>query len=196
MILEKKKIHKSLVILLIALAAAASFLYFEFPWNVLRPIFHDKLIKDYSRTYNIDPLLTAAIIKVESNFSKRARSNRGAVGLMQVMPSTAQEISGALGYKDFSAAQLEDPETNIHFGIYYFSELLKEFNGNRILALAAYNAGKAKVSTWYKQNPMLVVETNDIPYPETRDYVKNVLSTYKWLKQVQELKNLVQGRKA
>ena len=90
---------------------------------------------------------------------------------------------------------LEDPEINIRLGTYYLGKLLKEFNGNMILTLAAYNAGITKVKNWQKQNPLVEIEINDIPYEETKAYVRSVMGTYKWLKWAQELKNLIRNQK-
>lgn len=170
-------------------------LYFELPFDLIRPVFHSETIVLYSRQYEFDPLFITALIKVESNFFRRARSDRGAVGLMQLLPSTARELAYELGYKTFSKTDLENPKINIRLGTYYLYKLRQEFDGNEILALAAYNAGKNKVQLWYRQNPLVSIETSDIPYPETRNYVDNVMGTYKWLKKIQKLKAQIQRKK-
>jgi len=171
-----------------------SFFYFELPFNLIRPVFHTDSINHYARQYNLDPLLITSIIKVESNFLRRARSRVGATGLMQVLPSTAKEIGPELGYTDYSKIDLENPDTNIRFGSLYIRKLSDEFDGNLALTIAAYNAGKNKVHSWYLQNPLIAVEYSDMPYKETRNYVYNVMRTYKWLQKIQKLKILI-GRK-
>lgn len=172
-----------------------SLFYFDLPLNLLRPVIHKDIINFYAGEFKIDPLFITSLVKVESNFAKRARSYRGAIGLMQIMPATAKELALERGYNSFNESDLEDPKTNIHLGVYYLYKLLKDFNNNKILALAAYNAGKGKVQTWYRQNPLMQVEINDIPYQETKNYIKSVMRTYKWLKRAQELKTLLRGKR-
>lgn len=173
-----------------------SLFYFELPFNLIRPVFHADEIRYYSKRYGLDPLLVTALIKVESNFLEKALSNKGAVGLMQLMPYTAYETARELGYKKPEKLTLDNPRVNIQLGTYYLSKLNKNFNGNLILTIAAYNAGKNKVEQWHKQNPMLSVEFSDIPYTETRNYVKNIMRTFKWLKQIQRFQNLIKLKKA
>jgi soluble lytic murein transglycosylase len=170
--------------------------YSEFPITFLRPAFHKQVVNYYAKDFKVDPLLIIAIIKVESNFIRNARSPRGAIGLMQLLPATGRELAQELGIKNLKAKDLENPDVNIRLGMYYYRKLLDQFKNNQILALAAYNAGLTNVENWYEQNPLLQVEVNDIPFPETRDYVLNVQSTYKWLKTVQSFKNLLHPRKA
>lgn len=168
--------------------------YYDVPWNMLRPVFHQETIENTAVKYGFDPLFINAIIRAESSFFFRARSSRGAVGLMQLMPSTARQLAGELGVSGYSDADLEKPDMNIRLGVYYFSKLLKEFNGNEILALCAYNAGIGKAQDWYRQNPILALEISDIPYQETREYVSRVERTYQWLKQIQKVKKALQKK--
>lgn len=119
----------------------------------------DKHINEYSFKYGLDPDLVRAVIKVESNYNPKAVSPKGAIGLMQLLPSTAK----LMGVKD-----PYDIEENIYGGCKYLKFLLEEFSGDLKLALAAYNAGKEKV-----------LQYNGIPpYKETVEYVKNVLKIY------------------
>jgi soluble lytic murein transglycosylase len=188
---------RKFIFIIIAIAACLfSFLYFQTPFNIIRPVFHAETIEASARQAHLDPLLVTSLIKVESNFLTRARSHRGAVGLMQLMPSTADELADELGYKHFRPADLENPEINIKLGTYYLGKLHTTFNGNEILTLAAYNAGRGKVETWYRQNPLIAVEISDIPYKETRNYVTSVTGTYQCLKKIQSIKNFLQGKKA
>jgi len=186
---------KFVLIFVVFLAFLFSLFYFELPLNLLRPVFHSDIIDQYAKQYDLDPLFVTALIKVESNFIRRARSDRGAVGLMQLLPSTARELADELGYRNFKIADLEDPKINIHLGTYYLSKLKKEFNGNETLVLAAYNAGKNKVQLWYRQDPLMGLEGGDIPYLETRNYVKEVMRTYQWLSRAHVLIDRLRGKK-
>jgi soluble lytic murein transglycosylase len=118
------------------------------------------IINQASTDFGIEPHFIRAVIKAESGFDHQAVSSKGAQGLMQLMPGTAgdMEVSDPL-----------DPEDNIFGGVRYLSLLLKRFNDNKILALAAYNAGPNAVDC-YKGVP---------PFPETRQFVKRVMEYYK-----------------
>jgi soluble lytic murein transglycosylase-like protein len=109
--------------------------------------------------HRVDSLLVAAIVEAESSFAPDCVSPKGAVGLMQVLPSTAE---------DGEAANLLDPRVNLDVGSRYLGELIRGFGGNLELAVAAYNAGPGAVER-YGGVP---------PYPETKDYVKRVLALY------------------
>lgn len=150
--------------------------------SVARPVFHKEIINRYCGIYKEDPLFVTAIIKVESNFSRKAKSHRGAVGLMQIMPATAQDIAQELKVKDFKIAQLEEPEMNIRFGFHHLSKLRKEFGEDDLAVLAAYNAGAKNVKSWLKSSGSAVLSAADIEFMETRNFVEDVQFTYRWLK--------------
>jgi len=141
------------------------------------PYPHQDLVELYARANGVDSALVASVIMTESKFRKNALSHRGAVGLMQIMPETGEWIAQQLGESDFTEEQLWEPETNIRYGVWYLAELQREFAGNDFLALAAYNAGRGTVRGWMEEGrwPLTFHSLNSIPYPETRDYVKNVL---------------------
>jgi len=175
------------IIIGVALTVIFLLLLVHLPLNIFRPVFHHDLIARYAAQYDIDPLLVTALIKVESNFFSRARSHRGAIGLMQLLPSTAQELATEVGYKHFTPNDLEKPEVNIHLGTYYLHKLIEAFDGNQVLALAAYNAGKNKVMNWYQEDPLVGIQAEDLPYRETREYVQNIMNTREWLRRLQFL---------
>lgn len=165
-------------------------------WDILFPVFYKDVLVKYSNEYKIDPLLAASIIKVESSFYSGAKSPKGAVGLMQIMPDTGREIAIKLGIRPFTNSDLYDPEVNIRIGLYYLARLRKEFDGNIPLTLAAYNGGKGNVKKWLKERENMSAteyyNINSIPFPETRNFVQAVLWNYKWLKNVQRVRNLFQ----
>lgn len=117
------------------------------------------LIDAAANKYGVDPKLVRALVKQESGFNPDAKSHAGALGLMQLMPETAR----SLGVNDPM-----DPVQNVEGGVKYFKSMLDRFHGNKILALAAYNAGPNAVSK-YNGVP---------PYKETQNYVKSILSQY------------------
>ena len=115
------------------------------------PLQYDYLVRQYSYESKIDPALVASVILVESKFDERAASQPGAHGLMQVMPDTAQWIADEMGMTDYTPDKLSDVRTNIRLGTWYLAYLLKEYDGNQILALAAYNAGRGHVDSWVRE---------------------------------------------
>jgi soluble lytic murein transglycosylase len=118
---------------------------------------YDRIIKDASVLYGIDPSLIKAVIKTESNFNPKAVSKKGACGLMQLIPATAER---------FGVNDVFDPRSNIYGGTKYLNYLMDFFKGDLTLVLAAYNAGENAVVKYNNQIP---------PYKETKNYVKKVL---------------------
>jgi hypothetical protein len=128
----------------------------------------------------VDPLLIFSLIKAESSFNPVAMSSIGARGLMQIMPYTALKLSSQIGDKSFKLEDLADPVTSVVYGSIYFNMLLKAYNNNIFVAIAAYNAGPDAVNQWlqgcHKCSTDDFVEL--IPFKETRAYVKKVVSFY------------------
>ena len=141
------------------------------------PLQYDYMVRQYAYENHVAPALVAAVILVESKFDENASSHRGAVGLMQIMPDTAQWIAEEMELPDYSPNQLEDVQTNMKMGTWYLAYLLKEYDGNKVLALAAYNAGRGHVDSWIKEYgwEKNFSEIDEIPFSETRNYVKIVL---------------------
>ncbi len=127
----------------------------------------------------IDPLLILAVMREESRFDPEARSIAGARGLLQLMPGTAQRIAKPANVSLGHLNQLYDPKTNVLLGTYYLRQLLDTFNSLPV-ALAAYNAGAHVVSDWLERGNYNTIDEfiEDIPFRETRNYVKRVLTTY------------------
>ncbi len=136
-------------------------------------------IKKAAESGPVDAYLVAALIREESRFDPKAVSWAGAIGLMQVMPSTAKRITGEAGVSINSAKDLFDPEKNILIGTQYLAGLINEFNALPI-AIMSYNAGENRVTTWLEKyfNDDIDEFIENVPYKETRRYVKKVLKSY------------------
>lgn len=143
------------------------------------PLAYKDTIEQAAINTQLDEALIYAIARQESAFAEDVVSHAGARGLMQLMPATAKEQARHSGVKNHRTRDLFKPDHNIKLGSAYFSGLLEEFDGNRILATAAYNAGKHRVKRWLKvpQEPLTAdIWVEIIPFSETRQYVQNVLT--------------------
>jgi soluble lytic murein transglycosylase len=152
----------------------------DVPSELLRVIFpmaYWDLIRKYAAQYDLDPYLAAALIAQESTFVADIRSSANAVGLTQLLPSTARQYARTLKVR-YASSVLTNPESNVQIGLFYLSEKIKEF-GQLYLALASYNAGERPVRRWISERPGLSAEEfiDDIPYPQTQNYVKKILGT-------------------
>jgi soluble lytic murein transglycosylase len=147
--------------------------------KVLYPYPYKQIVEKYAAAYGVDPLLVISVIREESHFIPLSSSHKGAVGLMQLMPETAEEISVWLK-EDYAQIDLEKPEDNIRYGTWYLSTLQKQFSGNSILVLAAYNAGSGRVTSWLETSvrDLNTYQIEEIPFKETREYVVKVLRSY------------------
>ena len=140
------------------------------------PLNHEDIIKQQAADKQLDPALIAAVIYQESKFRDQT-SSAGAKGLMQLMPSTAKFIAHKSGGTQFQLADLGTPQVNIAYGSWYLRYLIGHYNGNQMLAVAAYNAGEDNVDKWVTRagGPSNFNADSDIPFPETRAYVQGVL---------------------
>ena len=166
---------------LAALALAWGVLSLAKPAWFLRavyPLSHTDAIRAAARKNRLDPALVAAVIYEESRFRDRVSSHQGAVGLMQVLPSTAEDIARTTGGTDFVATDLTHPRVNILYGCYYLRELLDHYGGSRTAAVAAYNAGESNVDAWLSTSGGKLTP-QAIPFTETRNYVVHVLALQK-----------------
>jgi soluble lytic murein transglycosylase len=138
---------------------------------------HWPLIQKYALAHHLDPFLVAALVAQESTFDAEIRSPANAYGLMQLLPATARRYAPRVGLR-YSSRLLTNPEANIRMGTAYLADLLDEF-GDVHLALAGYNAGERRVARWLVERPGLAREAfiDDIPFPETQNYVKRILGT-------------------
>lgn len=146
--------------------------------EVLFPVNYWPLLQKYAAAKSLDPYLLAALVAQESTFDPVIRSSANAIGLMQIVPATGRQYARRLGIKPFSTPRLTEPEINVRIGTTYFAELVAEFGGVHY-ALASYNAGESRVRAWKRERPPLEQEEfiDDIPFPETQNYVKRILGT-------------------
>ena len=160
----------AVVLALAGLAGSAAYVEASKPgwYGRLRyPIAYEHVIAGHARNYDLDPALLAAVVYKESKFDPDARSRAGAIGLMQLLPSTAKGIAVHTGGNRFTVGDLYDPEINVRYGAFYLRRLLRKY-GDARLALAAYNAGQRNVDAW-------LAEGGAIRFQETREYVEDVL---------------------
>ncbi len=151
------------------------------PAEILRIIFpldYWPLIEKYSAAHRLDPHLMAALMAQESTFTAEIRSSANAIGLMQIIPATGRRYATKVGIRNFSTAILTQPEPNVRIGMQYFRDLIDRFGGAH-LALAGYNAGEGRVVRWLAERPDMPQDEfiEDIPFPETQNYVKRILGT-------------------
>ena len=147
---------------------------------------YSEYVYKYSEDYDIDPYLIFSIIKAESNFNRNIESSSGAIGLMQLMESTAIEKANEIGQEVVVKEALFNPEINIKIGTSYYAYLIKHYNGNEHLALAAYNAGMGNVDRWIEEGTIKEdgSDLENIPYKETNNYVRKILRNYKIYKEL------------
>lgn len=183
-----KTIKKILILLIIILMLVMTYRLLNIEERMLRvlyPIKYEEYVYKYSENLNIDPMLTFAIIKTESNFDSNAESPSGAIGLMQLMESTAKEQADKLNI-EYAKETLYKPEINLKLGLNYFNTLLDYYNQNYILAFAAYNAGLRNVQKWIEEGTIKEdgSDIENIPFKETNMYVRKVIKTYELYKRL------------
>ncbi|MBI5096323.1 MAG: lytic transglycosylase domain-containing protein [Nitrospirae bacterium] len=145
-------------------------------WRLMYPTGYSEMVNRYADENDTDPLLLYALIREESWFNRSVVSSAGAVGLMQLMPQTASAVNGSHVDRD----SLFDPDINLALGTRFFAGLLRQYDGNMIVALASYNAGPVVVTRWLQEREGFALDEfiEDIPYKETRNYVKKVFTSY------------------
>lgn len=160
-------------------------------WQLVYPQAYREVVTTYAANYGLDPMLVWCVMRQESLYQPRIRSHAGAMGLMQIMPATGQFIARGLGDKDFQKSWLNRPELNIKYGCYYLRGRMDQFNGGdspegklwtTVRALAGYNAGPDRVEKWNARiatmNLPAAAFVEEIPFRETKDYVKRILGFY------------------
>lgn len=138
---------------------------------------YEDIIAKHAENYDLPPALVAAVIRQESNFDHTARSDAGAVGLMQLTPATARGIAQRTGGTRFREGDLVDPELNIRYGSWYLRNLHRTYDtrpDRYVISLAAYNAGQGRVAKWIEDDEDGQLRVDEIPFEETRQYVRRV----------------------
>lgn len=168
------------------LARSLSYTSTDMPYQLAFPEGYKELVEGAANEFQIDPLLVYAVMMQESEFNEKAVSGSGAVGLLQIMPGTGEEIARKLSYPLFKEDKLFLPEININFGTWYLKTMITRFKGNLPLAVAAYNAGPTAVDEWLKKWGRLDTDefVENIPYQETRKYVERVIGYYEVYKTI------------
>jgi len=175
-------VRRLIRLLLVVLILVLAFVFLVPPfWQLVYPYQYREIIIKNAILNDLDPLLVATVIRVESSFRPRAVSPQGAIGLMQVMPATGAWAAAQMGVASFYHEQLFDPEINIAIGTWYLRHLKDQFKGDLAVTLAAYNGGRGNVARWLQEATWTgkVGDIGQIPFAETRNYVWRVLSFYK-----------------
>ncbi len=145
--------------------------------EIALPLRHEDIIRQQAADKGLDPTLIAGVIYTESRFRDQT-SPAGAKGLMQLLPSTADDIARKSGGTAYVEGDLANPQVNISYGSFYLRYLLERYGGNDVLAIAAYNAGEGRVDRWIfaaRDRGEEFDHLRHIPFPETRNYVEQVL---------------------
>ena len=142
---------------------------------------YNEYVYRYAKENEVDPYLIFSIIKAESNFARNIESSSGAIGLMQLMEATAIEMANEIGEEIVIKEALYNPEINIKIGTNYYAYLIKRYDGNKELALAAYNAGMGNVDSWIKEGIIKEdgSDLENIPFKETNNYVRKIVRNYR-----------------
>lgn len=142
------------------------------------PLAHQKVIVQQAKKEQINPAWAFAVIRQESAFTSDARSSAGALGLMQLLPTTARQVARSLQIRRPRQRDLLDSNINIRLGIRFLSKLQRMFDNNKVLATAAYNAGQWRVKGWLPDKEPVSADlwVERVPFKETRDYLKRVLT--------------------
>ena len=153
----------AIILLVLVGAGGAAVVASEPDWYLRAryPLRYEHIVRGHADNYRLDPALVAAVIYQESKFRADARSDSGAVGLMQLLPETAKGIAARTGGSQFEVDDLYDPEINVRYGSWYLRHLIDKY-GTEERALAAYNGGQGNLD-------------RGVMYPETRHYVDRVL---------------------
>lgn len=149
--------------------------------RALYPTAHIDAVYRHGWRWSVDPLMVLGLMRQESVYKQWALSHVGAIGLMQIMPKTGSRVAALMGDGHYSPSELEDPSLNIRYGIYYLSRLLDRFGGAFPMAVGSYNGGPHNMGSWLRPWGARIRMDDfveQIPYPETRDYIKKVSGYY------------------
>lgn len=179
-------ISKKKLIILIIIVIAFIITIMKVPNQIQKLIYkkeYSEYVEKYAESYNVDENLVYAVIKAESNFNQNAKSSKDAIGLMQLVESTAKDVSKKVDIQltdDELKEKLLEPEININLGTKYISILIEKYQ-NIEIAVTAYNAGIGTVDNWIEKGVIKAdgSDIENIPYKETNNYVRKILRDYK-----------------
>lgn len=181
---SKKRTLLTLLIVFLAFVAVCAALYLILEPDIDRALYpqtYSEYVTKYAEQYDVPVNLVYAVIRTESSFDPEAVSSAGAVGLMQMMPSTFRWLTDDMLGESLADEMLYDPETNVRYGVYYLRRLYDRY-GDWTTACAAYNAGSGRVDGWLKDKTMTDLQGNlivsRIPFDETRAYVRKIQKAY------------------
>ena len=166
----------ALVLLTVGLLSDYIFKYVEM---AIYPDGYYELVVKYSKEYSVPTALTFAVIKVESDFDTNTESSAGALGLMQIMPSTYEWLAKTKFAETPNVSLLYTPEINIKYGTYYLQYLYERFDYSWEKAIIAYNWGEGNFKSFIEEHGYTEGDYDSIPVTETRNYVKKVLHHWK-----------------
>jgi soluble lytic murein transglycosylase len=149
-------------------------------WEIAYPNAYRELIEKHTKEAGVEPDLLQALMREESALDPKALSWAGALGLTQLMPTTAKAVAQQLKLKRFKVESLLEPEMNIRIGAHHLGELVKKFDGNAPFAVGSYNAGAGAVNRWRAERKGMPLDAwvEEVPIAETRGYIKRVLRSY------------------
>jgi soluble lytic murein transglycosylase len=169
-------------------------------WQLAYPRGFYKHVSEYASEFGLDECLVLAVIREESRFNPKTVSWANARGLMQMIPETGRNVARLIGIRPYYTNKLHEPDINIRMGCYYLSQLMKRFDNNPMLALAAYNGGPLRVKKWMNKwwsevGPDIDIDefVESIPLSETKRYVQKVMKSYFEYKRLYSIKQPVQG---
>ncbi len=185
-----KNIKLIIVIAIILLIIVFVFIFKDKILRIMYPKTYQDIVSNYAKEYDVDENLVFAVIKAESNFDENAVSHKNAIGLMQIMEDTADDIATRYGI-DIDHEKIKEEvanvENNINIGTKYLSTLLEKY-GNKEVAVAAYNAGIGTVDNWIAKDIIKAdgSDIENIPYKETNNYVRKILRNYEIYQSIYE----------
>lgn len=175
-----------ILVLILAVAVIGIIIGSKAVLKYIYPIKYEALVEKASKEHGVEKELIYAIIKCESDFDENAKSHAGAHGLMQITPETFEWVCKSQAKDgDLKKSDIHVPEQNVKIGALFISMLIKKYK-NEVLALCAYNAGMTAVDRWLRENDEFKksADTEHIPYPETKEYVRRVRRAKKMYKKL------------
>ena len=173
------------IFLLISILFTFGFAGYKLFLGLTHPIKYQTEIIETCKKYNLEPSLIASLINVESGYKSEAKSNKNAIGLMQIKLDTANYIANLNNKKEVSENELFSPKINVEFGCMYLQYLNKKFN-DIFTTLAAYNAGETRVRAWLSSTDFSSdgITLKIIPYKETNNYIIKIKNNLKFYSKV------------